>query len=82
MKKTYTVCTYCMGTGDIELTGVYAETLSLVMQYPSRNGAQLAKIAGCKATAMNNRLKALEKKGQVKGRRHGRQIFWKQDKGE
>lgn len=74
--KAFVECTHCHGSGSIELTGVYAETLNIVIRFPNRNGAALAKIAGCEPTAMNNRLTGLEKKGLVMGRKHGRQIFW------
>jgi hypothetical protein len=60
----------------VELTGVYAETLSLVYAHPSLNGAALARIAKCKPTAMNNRLKALERMGVIEGMRFGQQILW------
>ncbi len=76
--KAYVVCTRCCGTGSIELTGVYAETLALVIRHPGLNGAALAKKAGCQATAMNNRLKALERLGVAVGKKFGRQIIWKQ----
>lgn len=72
------VCTHCGGTGTVELTGVYAETLSLVIANPGKNGAALAALAGCQATAMNNRLTALERKGVIAGDRHGRQKLWRQ----
>lgn len=69
-------CSVCGGTGSVELTGVYSKTLKLVIEHPGKNGAQLAKIAGCKATAMNNRLIALQRHGVVQGKKYGRQIFW------
>jgi len=74
--KAYVSCTHCQGTGTIELTGVYAETLSILIRNPGLNGAALAKIARCKDTAMNNRLKALECHGVATGKRYGRQILW------
>jgi hypothetical protein len=73
----YLQCTHCQGTGTIELTGVYAETLTLIIRRPGLNGAELAKLAGCNGTAMNNRLKALERHGLATGTRFGRQITWK-----
>ena len=74
--KAYVVCGHCYGTGSVELTGVYAETLGLLIRHPGLNGAALAAKAGCKATAMNNRLTALERHGVATGKRHGREIFW------
>lgn len=70
-------CPHCNGNGVVPLTGVYAETLDLLFSNPGLNGAQLARLAGCKETAMNNRLKALERHGVAKGRQHGRQIIWR-----
>jgi predicted transcriptional regulator len=80
MNKAYVVCTHCQGTGSIELTGVYADTLGLVIRHPHLNGAELAEKAGCEATAMNNRLKAMERHGVVTGTKYGREIRWKQKK--
>jgi hypothetical protein len=74
--KAYVVCTHCGGTGSVELSGVYADTLALVIRKPGLNGSALAKIARCKATAMNNRLKALERLGVATGKRYGREITW------
>lgn len=74
--KAYLVCTHCCGTGTIELTGVYAETFNLLIRFPGLNGASLAKKAGCKATAMNNRLTELKNHGLARGRRHGREVIW------
>lgn len=76
-KTCHVVCTHCMGTGTVELTGVYADTLSLVIANPGKNGAELARLAGCNATAMNNRLVSLERKGVAIGTKHGRQTTWK-----
>lgn len=75
--KAYVQCTHCGGSGSIELTGVYADTLNLLIRHPMKNGAALAKLAKCKATAMCNRLKAMERLGVVVSKRHGRQLFWK-----
>ncbi len=77
MAKYYYPCPHCKGFGTVELTGVYAETLSLVRQRPGLNGAALAARAGCNATAMNNRLTALAKHGLVAGVKFGREIKWR-----
>lgn len=76
ISQAYVQCTHCQGTGTIQLTGVYAETLTLLISHPGLNGAALAKLAKCKATAMNNRLKALERHGVATGKRFGREIVW------
>lgn len=71
-------CSCCKGTGKVELTGTYAETYELLRsQAKELNGAALARLAGCKPTAMNNRLTALERMGLASGRWYGRQRFWK-----
>lgn len=73
-------CPHCQGAGTVELTGVYAETLAILKRHsghPPLNGAALAVIAGCEPTAMNNRLKALEKHGLAIGQRFGREIKWR-----
>ena len=75
-KSVYVVCTHCGGTGRAQLTGVYADTLSLIIRHPRLNGAELAKLAACNATAMNNRVKVLERLGLVSGKRYGREIIW------
>jgi predicted ArsR family transcriptional regulator len=72
--KAYVDCAHCGGTGRVKLSGVYADTLALLITRPGLNGAELAKVFGCKATAMNNRLKALERHGLARGKRYGRQI--------
>lgn len=69
-------CSRCRGKGFVALTGVYADTLALVKRNPGLNGAQLAELAGCKATAMNNRLRALEDRGLASGEQYGRQTIW------
>lgn len=76
--QAYVVCTHCGGTGSIELTGVYAETLALVIRHPGKHGAVLAAIAKCKPCAMCNRLKRLEALGLVSSKRFGRKLFWSQ----
>lgn len=65
-------CKCCAGTGSIELTGVYADTLALLRKAGETSGASLAKVAGCKSTAMNNRLAALEGHGLATSRPYGR----------
>lgn len=69
-------CPTCRGTGHIEITGVYAETLALLRRHPGLNAAQLARMAPCKGTAMANRLAALEAFGLARGVPYGRQRLW------
>jgi hypothetical protein len=75
-KKPVIKCRHCGGRGEIALTGVYAETLQLVKKNPRLNGAQLAAIAGCKPTAMNNRLARLQLYGMLDSQLYGRSILW------
>lgn len=75
-RGAFVTCTHCQGTGAVELTGVYAETLTLLIRSPGLNGAELAGLDGCKATTMCNRLKAMERRGVARGERYGRQILW------
>ena len=70
-------CTHCGGSGLVELTGVYAETLALLARHSDRNGAELARLAGCQETAMNNRLVALQRMGLAYGRKYGRSRLWR-----
>ena len=73
MPKAWHACPYCGGTGRVPLTGVYAGTLELLRRQPGEaTGADLARQDGCKATAMNNRLAALERFGLATSRRFGR----------
>lgn len=70
-------CPTCKGGGTVEITGQYADTLVLLRsQKQELNGAQLARIAGIKETAMNNRLVGLERFGLASGRWYGRQRLW------
>ena len=71
-------CPHCNGSGLVEVTGVYAETFILLRSSATRvTGAELAKRAGCKATAMNNRLAMLEKFGLCSSVRWGRKRFYR-----
>jgi hypothetical protein len=71
-------CQRCHGTGSIELTGIYRDTLELLRSQKGEcTGAQLARISGCKGTAMNNRLAALERHGLAVSRRYGREKLFR-----
>jgi hypothetical protein len=76
MKAPKIKCPHCNGVGTVELTGVYADTLALLKKNPGSNGAGLARIAGCKETAMNNRLVALRQHGLARAIAYGRQKKW------
>jgi hypothetical protein len=68
----------CGGKGYVEFDGVYADTLQLLrMEGKEMSGADLAKIDGCKPTAMNNRLAQLEIAGFVASRRYGRKRLFR-----
>jgi DNA-binding transcriptional ArsR family regulator len=67
------VCPCCKGTGRVEMSGVIADTLALLRRQGGEvTGAALARLDGCKPTAMNNRLAYLERRGLVTSRRYGR----------
>lgn len=79
MKETvYITCSHCGGEGQIELTGIHADTFTLLRNQPaSLNGVDLAKLAKCNPTAMNNRLAYLERQGLAERKRYGRESTWK-----
>lgn len=71
-------CACCSGTGRIEISGVYAETLQLLRAVGEEiHGAELARRDGCNATAMNNRLAYLVRHGFVVERPYGRKKFYR-----
>lgn len=67
-------CSHCRGSGRVALSGIYADTLDLLHCRLGKEvtGADLARVAGCQATAMNNRLAWLERHGLATSRRYGR----------
>ena len=72
------VCTHCCGTGRVDLTGVYLETLTVVVRLCSTKCGFVvanrdAHLFGCKPTALNNRLEWLERHGLVSSTKYGRQ---------
>lgn len=75
--ETFIPCSKCGSEGFIKLTGVYADTYNLLRQQPARlNGVELAILAGCEPTAMNNRLVWLEAHGLAERERKGRECVW------
>ena len=56
-------CSCCSGLGMVSVTGRYLDTFKLLVHNPNITGAELAKIADVKPTAMNNRLSWLADKG-------------------
>lgn len=79
MKKAdFIPCSQCAGEGYIELTGVFAETLELLRKQSTElNGVEMARLADCNPTAMNNRLVWLEAHGLAERKRFGRKSLWK-----
>jgi hypothetical protein len=70
-------CGTCKGTERVRLSGIYAETYTLlVRQKQPVTGAFLATVAGCKGPAMANRLVRLERYGLASGERYGRCRRW------
>ena len=71
-------CPTCHGAGKIPWTGIYADTLEFLRsQTEELNGAQLARLAGIKPTAMCNRLVTLQRMGFALGRRYGKECLWR-----
>jgi hypothetical protein len=77
MKPTAVKCSHCSGRGTVTLSGVYAETLNglrrLCKSYGYVVANRDAKLFGCKPTALNNRLAALERHGLARSEKFGRQ---------
>jgi hypothetical protein len=70
-------CPHCNGSGEIELTGVYAETLQTLRKLCKKQGRQViahqdAKHFGCEPTALSNRLRWLEDHDLAQSTRHGK----------
>lgn len=74
-----TTCQRCGGCGQVEVTGVYAETLALLRESGETYAVALAKLCKCKCkfTSMNQRLKALEVMGLAESRKFGRKRLFK-----
>ncbi len=70
-------CPCCGGTGSVELTGIYSDTLALLRRAGEATGAALARADGCKGPAMCNRLAALERMGLAQSRRYGRERLYR-----
>ena len=69
-----TPCAHCGGSGRVELTGEYLATYRALAALGAEvSGAVLARRMGVRATAMNNRLAALERHGLAVSRRYGRE---------
>jgi DNA-binding transcriptional ArsR family regulator len=74
-------CGHCHGHGRVLLTGVYADTLRILRDCSGEHtGADLARIAGTKPTAMNNRLARLEELGLATSHRYGRKRLYRATK--
>lgn len=70
-------CKCCRGTGSVEFTGVYADTLALLHKHGKEvTGAELGREAGVKGEAMCNRLARLEELGFAKSRTYGRERLY------
>jgi hypothetical protein len=71
-------CSACSGTGRVQVTGVYLETLHQLRHRCADGGYVIAhRDAGnyfdCAATALNNRLAWLEKHGFARSEKYGKQ---------
>lgn len=74
--RTKICCSHCNGSGLVELSSLLERTLRLLRSKKRVTGATLARIDGCKPTAMNNRLTALKKHGLARAEIDGRQTFF------
>lgn len=71
-------CSRCGGAGKIELTGVFAETLTLLRaQSAALSGVEMAQLANVNPTAMNNRLAWLEAHGFARSEWYGRSRLYR-----
>jgi response regulator of citrate/malate metabolism len=71
-------CSRCGGSGEVEFTGVYADTLRQAIRMLSSGATEIiagrdADSFGCAATALNNRLAYLERQGFLTSVSYGRQ---------
>lgn len=78
MNKLTIPCSKCEGQGQIELTGVYADTLKFLREQKEQLiGAELARKAGVTTETMCNRLAWLETQGFAVSERYGREKRWR-----
>lgn len=71
-------CSRCAGTGHVEFTGEYADTLAALRKLGGEvTGAEFGRQVGIKPTAMSNRLAILERMGFAVSRVYGRKKFYK-----
>lgn len=71
-------CSHCRGTGSVEFTGEYADTLAILRNLGGEvTGAELSRQFGIAPTAMNNRLVILERMGLAVSRAYGRKKFYR-----
>ena len=78
MRGTPITCPYCHGKGHTVLSSRYEFTLKRLRRLGEATGAQIARLLECKATAINNRLWALERHGLVEVVRvDGREKFYR-----
>lgn len=78
VNKDMVTCSRCGGAGAIEITGVFAETLTLLRaQTAAVNGVEMAQLADVNPTAMNNRLAWLEAHGLAQSEWYGRSKLYR-----
>ena len=76
IRGTKITCPHCNGSGATVLASVYERTLKLLCRKGKATGSELSRIDECKATAMNNRLAALERHGLVTSHWEGRRRIY------
>ena len=79
MANVKTMCGHCGGTGQVDVTGVYLETLLLLRRRKPGHvvANQMHGYFGCTPTALNNRLAWLERHGLASSERYGRERRYK-----
>lgn len=76
-------CRCCDGTGKVGLSGDMLSTLSAVAWDSWRDTSDITARIGSRfvgKTAINNRLRALEKYGVIRSERRGKPIYWRRVK--
>ena len=80
MAKVQIPCNCCKGTGKIEVTGVYLQTLAHLQRMTAKRAGDNFVVANreypwfqCSPTALSNRLKWLEQRGLATVEMFGRQ---------
>ena len=75
--KVLVTCSCCSGSGMVEVTGVYLDTLRELKKIGIEiTGAELGRRLGVAPTAMNNRLAWLANNLLATARPYGRKVYY------